>query len=377
MNPHSRIRGIARRAAFTITEMLAVIAIVVVLIVIAVPSFQAMIKSSEEAMAESTLAAALKAGRDAAFRAGSGNDAAIVFLFEPGGRCTAVPCVRAGTLRDEVAGSTETVEREVFIPAPEFSPIAMPKHWLVRGWVGPNTLTAAGEYYRGGAGSYRYQTGAVGNWVFPETGFFNRESTSAGLSRSTFMVRFAGGSGALVSAPPTAVLVLAPRGTRVTTSGSPSPEETAADPNNPQWAGDPDALVSAVLRGRVKDETSGTVFTLDIDDKRAILGRLSSNIVMARPVAALALYNEQQLGAALGVRLDRGTDSIYLPWSTGQQEPTFVDVSIDPQRINRWMEGNTTNTNAQNGLDAGDVPLAKLFSIDRYTGALRRLEVQP
>lgn len=372
MNPVSALRAGARRTAFTITEMLAVIAIVVVLIVIAVPSFQAMIKSSEEAMAESMLATALKAGRDVAFRAGAGNDAAIVFFFEPGGRCTAVPCVRAGVVRDVDSGG-DPVDREIFVPAPEFSPIAMPKHWLVRGWVGPNSLAAAGEYYHGAGGTYRYEIGSAGNWVFPETGFFNRESLDDGLQRSTFMVRFAGGTGALVSAPPTAVLVLAPRGTRVTSVGAPSAAESEFDPNDQKWAGDPVGLVRAVLRGKLPNSTA----PISLTDKQTILGRLSSNMVMARPVAAIALYSEQQLAAALGVRIDRTTDSIYRPWSAGQQEPTFVDSSIDPQRINRWMEGNTNNTNDQNGLDGGDVPLAKLFSIDRYSGALRRLEVQP
>lgn len=366
----STIHRNVRHAAFTVTELLAVIAIIVVLIVIAVPSFQAMLKSSEETMAESLLTTAIKAGRDAAFRAGTGNDAALVFFFEPGGRCSVIPCVRAGSVRDLLDGGPEPIEREVFVPAPDFAPISMPKYWSVRGWIGPNTITGTGDYYPGAG---RYQTGNFGNWVFPETGFFNHENPNDGRQRSTFMIRFAGGTGALVATPPTAVLVVAPRGTRVTSVGSMTAAQTALDPNEPRWSGDLVRFVRAVQAG----QNPVTNAQLSMTDKRDILGRENSNIVMARPVSVIALYNEQQLAGALGTRLDRDTDSIYKPWATGQSEPELIAASIQAQAINRWMEGDTDFSGSTDGGNAADVPLAKLFSIDRYTGTLRRLEVQP
>jgi hypothetical protein len=44
---------------------------------------------------------------------------------------------------------------------------------------------------------------------------------------------------------------------------------------------------------------------------------------------------------------------------------------VDPQRVNDWMNGATSEDGRV------DYPEAKLFSVERFTGSLKRLAVQP
>ena len=218
-------------AAFTVTELLVVITLIVILVLIAVPSFQSMIYSSEEGMAETLVRNSVRAARDAALRSNGGADGAAVFFFEPGGRMTILPCVKVGEITDwatqaaATSGSaTDLVRREIFAAAPGFSPVLLPRSWMVRGYVSANSFTNS-WYIPGNTPGYTTNTGvpSVGrrNWVFPETGFFDVGVPDDGYHRSTFMVRFQAGTGALVGANTEPVLVLSPRNSVQGRGGAP------------------------------------------------------------------------------------------------------------------------------------------------------------
>jgi prepilin-type N-terminal cleavage/methylation domain-containing protein len=376
------------RRAFTITELLVVITLIVILVLIAVPSFSAMIYSSEESLAESQFRAALRAARDAAVRSNGAADGAAVFFFEPGGRLTILPCVKVGEMTDWVdssaanSGSTDVADltrREIFAAAPGFSAISLPKYWMVRGFAPVNALLTQTWYESAHPPTNPPPpTGTQANsrdrqWVFPETAFFNIESRNDGYERSTFMVRFRAGTGELVGASTAPALVFAPR------SSSADRTTGAFATFRADRAEDPIRFVRQMLANGMPPAGGDSPAVA----RRRLIGRGSSDMVLARPVMQVALYNENRLADALGVRVDRTTDSLYAPPPLTNGLPVFTNylpayIAVTPAitltRINQFIEG---DTNADNTVDADDKPEAKLFGIDRYSGALRRLEVQP
>lgn len=407
-------RGLIRRA-FTIIEMLVVISIIAILVVIAVPSFQAMVSSSEESLAESLLRSAVRAGRDAALRGGAGEDGAVVFFFEPGGRTVLVPYISVGTLRDSLLPGSPLpngpeVLREVFVPSPAGQPVRLPKYWMVRaqalsGLLDSGSSTSSGWYnkFSGGGGTLandRYDRGQV-NWVFPETDFFNAGVPNDGAHRNTFMLRFEGGTGRRVTSPIEGALVFAPGRVVNPPSLYANTSGPARQSTNTLIAqlrkGDPERYVRQVLAGRLP----GVAAPLTEDQKRALIGRESSDMVLARPVSVIALYNERdlvaglnQLGGASDVALDRDTDSLYeKPLISGVNSTDVPTPNPGPilvsalsgqarwRQINQWIEGDTDgdNTYGDTAPDAAgavkDRPTAKLYLVDRFTGSLRRLSV--
>lgn len=374
------------RRAFTVTELLVVITLIIILVLIAVPSFSAMIYSSEESLAESQLRAAMRAARDAAVRSNGAADGAAVFFFEPGGRLTVLPCVKVGDLSDWTdltavnAQSDDLTRREVFAAAPGFSAVTLPKYWMVRGFAPANSLSAlwygAGNPRPAAANATTFTTtnAADRQWVFPETGFFNVEGHADGYHRSTFMVRFRAGTGELVGSTTAPVLVFSPRNSSADRTG---PLASA----RADRAEDPVRFVRQVLSQAVSAAHPAS-------EKRLLLGRACSDMVLARPVMQVALYNENRLAAALGARLDRDTDSLYKAPPLGGNGlpdystyvPKYVEINGTAQtalllgKISRFVEG---DTNFDNTVDDEDKPDVRLFGIDRYSGGLRRLEVQP
>jgi len=381
--------------AFTIIELLVVITLIVILILIAVPSFQAMLGSSEEAMAQTQLQAALRAARDAAIRSNGGADAAAVFLFEPGGRTIIVPCVKVGEFSDDpYAGANvigagglinnATIRREVFAAAPGFSPISLPKYWNVRAYVDPTAVNADAVHEWYGSSATTNTGTQQTRWVFPETGFYDTDLVDAGYDRSTFMVRFQAGTGVLVGASTDPVLVLAPRRSYVGRNTQPFNFVT-----RPDQAEDPVKWVRGVLAGSKVPPYTGLLTAVE---KRRLIGRISSDMVLARPVMQLALYDEKRLAAAFGVRLDSETGSIYAgPRGQGLTGTTNYHAAystgtgannIDAvQKLAEYMRGDTNfdGIARENGdtSPVPDRPEAHLFAINRYTGAIRELEVQP
>lgn len=359
----------AVRSAFTVTELLVVIVLISILVLVAVPSFQSMVYSSEEALAESQLRGGIRAARDVAVRSSAGNDGAAVIFFDRGGRTTIVPCVKAGELIETTpsANGTRVSRREVFAAAGPA--VQLPKNFMLRAFLAPQTVTD--EYYGFNSASTGYRVNES-NWVFPETDFFNVESNAAGLDRNTFLIRFEAGTGALVGASTEPVLVFAPR--RSSTDRGAVPFSTyRADKDGVE---DPVRFVRRVLNAP----------GLTSQDKTVLLGRDSSDVVLARPVQQLALYDETRLASALRARIDPDSGSIYVaPRQTGDVQqfggytPKYVDAQpsgIEISRINDWIEGDTDLDGRFEAGDEGDRPLARLYTMDRYTGSLRPMPVQ-
>lgn len=375
MSTPTRRGRAARQTGFTIVEMLVVLAIIVILLVIAVPSFQSMIASSEESLADASLRSALKGGRDAAVQGGPGNDAAVAFFFDPGERVRMVVCVRSATVR-QASRDGRRAEVEVFTPLPGAAPVQLPRGWMVRA---PASLIGSWWYDAGVGDSSRYGFGATTfgdsaapvSWVFPETAFYDQERQGEGLKRSTFIVRFEGGTGLLKSSPAADVLIVDPRPSNLGRDSS----LARVNPTQEPWSADLSRWVRAVSGGLLTD--SGGAQYLSPAQTTSLIGRTSSDMVLARPVGVLALYDEGKLAAALGVRLDRETQSLYVsatdPANTPPGPRLVANATAD--RINQWIGGDT-NFNGLRTVGDGDYPEARLYSINRFTGALRPLDVQ-
>ncbi|MBX3386132.1 MAG: type II secretion system protein [Phycisphaeraceae bacterium] len=376
-----RAPGLFPAAAFTVVEMLVVIAIITILLLVTVPSFNAMMYSSEQSLSENQVRSAARAARDVALRSPAGRDSALVFIYEPTTQRTVLTTyVKVGTLRDADPAAPNDPnrfeQRDVFVPARDAAPITLPRGWMVRGLVAPGFIDTIGNrdaWYAGG----RYQA-QNSNWVFPETGFFDPSVADAGQNRHTYIVRFEAGTGLVRSGSSDAVLLYMP-----------SPDSTwrnsvATGQTRDvvlKRADDAEAYVQRVL-GLGPSLTGGNVTELNTL-KRRLLGRESTDMVLARPVSALAVYDESRLAAAFNSSVNRVSGSVYRP-------PTYIDASIgiaaaSPQlldgveqaSINRWIQGDTDLNSSISTAQGADRPEARIFTIDRYTGSLRAVEVQP
>jgi len=317
-------------------ELIVVITIMVLLIGIAVPGFTAIIRSSETSLAVNKLATGLGAGRDAAVTAGVGSDGAAVFFFEPGGRTVIVPCVQVGVLADRTGG-TGTVDRDVFVPLPGIEPVQLPANWTVRGFAPRNSIDSPvnpnGWY---DAGTYDPDEG---NWVFPETGFYDQTAADDGADRQTFMVRFDGGTGAVSTSKTEPALVVAER-----PSDKDRPPSGLAD-----WTRIDHRTDLGRWARRVLVDAS-----LSDDDRRDLLGDRSGDTVLVRPVTELALANEIVMARDLGIRLDALTGSIY----RDKDDPEFVP-GADASAINDWIRDFESP--------------ARVYSVERFTGGLQEM----
>lgn len=355
----------AARRAFTLAELLVVILIMVILVLIAVPAFSAMLYSSESSMAETLLRSALRSGRDAAIRSTGHDDAAIVFFFEPGGRCTMVPCVKAGEVQDIYPPNT-AVTRDLFVPSEVLEPVQLPRNWTVRGYAPLNSIDDA--WYEPPGQRYGVEP-SRGDWVFPETGLYFKPTTPAansGYDRQTFMVRFEAGSGLMTTASSRPALIFAPSMIEPAGLNGLDPAFRTLRRQGPR------RYVERVLT-----DTFSNPF-LPAAQRAAkiqsLLGDQSIDTVLTRAVGQVALCDETKLASALGVRLDPTTASLYLPWNGNL---AFVPGVGSNVMVNRWIEGDTNlNGRIEPRTLAGDAPEAKVFTIDRYTAVLRVVEVQ-
>lgn len=370
----------ARRSprGMTLTELLVVVLIIAALLAIAVPAFSSLLYSSEAAMAESQLRAAIRAGRDAALRSSAREDVALVFSYEPapgGGRLVITPYVKVGEFYDLPSNLAQARLREIFVTTPAVESIQLPKHWMVRGYAPVNSIEPPpqGIWYEGN----RYgQDRDRGDWVFPETHFYTSTGTAPGEGqfRQTFMIRFAGSTGALVTSTGVASLVLMP---------------AQDDPPFPPTIGAAQVAELRALRlanPRRYVERIISSQTIIPGFKRELLGPQVRDMVAVKPVSAIALYDETRLAAGLRTRIDPVTGCLYKPHVTGQN-PTFVPVTNasggmtddDAETsalINQWIEGNTSLDDGIQRREDGDEPEARIFTIDRYSGALKRVETQ-
>ncbi len=338
------------RRAFSIVELLVVTIIIALLALIAIPAFNGIIADSERALAEEALQTAVRTARAAALRSAGDEDTALVFhymLTPNGGRTSMVVCRRVAMLEDG-SGTNAPFLREVFVPVPDVDPIQLPAGWMVRGYAKAGAITTGSGWYDGPA---RYPP-TERNWVFPETDFYDIDVDDDGQRRQTFALRFQAGTGVL-AVPGDEMLVLSPRPSIAGRNGVPDHLRVDEAENDVR-------VVRAVLA-----EPLGR--------RRELLGDISGDTILTRAVSQIALYNERELAAALGVRVDRRTACLY----ENGNEPRYVS-GVNPRMINGWIEGDT-NFDGLVRISTADAepdsPLARVYAIDRYTAYLRQLEV--
>lgn len=372
--------------AFTIIELLVVISIFVLVLAIAVPSFSAILKSTERSQAGNQVSVALSSARSAAVGSEGMGDTAAVFFYDPStGRTRIGVYTVAGTIKDHDlnAAPNNVVERDVFVPVPNFQPVQLPKGWMVRGFAPAGSVDVAGtgSTPRNFSGWYesnltRVQDGTTGNWVFPETGFYNPDNeadavTNGETARQSFMVRFVAGSGAVNMSQREPAVVI-----------DPSPSQAFRQTKAPfnvyrlDKAQDLGAEVRRILAEREPNNNDTNPARVK---KRQLLGDQASDTVLARPVLELAVYDEQTLASAIGARaVNAGTGTIYSDPTGKKLAGPEIDQGIfrkDPieiaKEINHWIQGSLpVGKTASKSAIASD---ARIVTLDRYTGTVKEI----
>lgn len=360
-------RGVGR--GFTLTELLAVITIIVVLISVAVPAFVGMLRSTNQALALSNFRIGIASARDAAVRSAGLADAAAVFFYEPGGRTTIQTCIAVG----ELNGLT------VWVPDPLSEAVSLPPGWMVGGFAPAGTIAPAGSgsgptppgspalWYE--SADDRYDA-TRDNWVFPESGFYRtanaagRDTTPAnhGEYRQTFMIRFDGRTGGVALDDRGMGLVFAPdneigRGAAPWRLRGSSPQPVA------RYRYDGSMRADEYVR-RILNRPWGTGLE-DPADLDLLLGKNSSDAVLVRPTTMVALYNVRDLaqemvrqGAVAGFRgVNRVTGCLY--------DPPANAASATPDYEFPWADE----------VNASLPAVARVFTVERYNGGV--VEVTP
>jgi len=358
---------------FTLVELLVVISILVIILGLAVPAFNAMITSSQRSLVENQFRAGIIAARDAAIQS-DGGDGAALFTFEPGGRLSIVPCVQVGTVRDLLSAddpSTQSnvIERDVFVPVANSEAVQLPAGWTVRGYAGPYTTDGAtadpSGWYEGQMWASRRK---YGNWIFPETGFYDPAEGDEGRKRQSFIVRFRHGTGELETADRRTALVI-------------DVVPDAGFRDSPPWStarldrSENLALLVRRLVAQVND-TQGL-----LTNEARWIGDISTDSVLVRPVTELALIDESKMAAAIGApRLNKTTRSLYssldsdptLPAINPELDTSLFTEPIQPDevvtRINEWIEGR---------YKIDDEPVesdARIFTFQQYAGQLQEIK---
>lgn len=405
-------RARSLRSAFTVVELLVVVVIILIVLTVATPAFRALIYSSQRSESVNALNAAVVAGRELALRSGgNAEDAAVVFLFDRDGSMRLVPAVRVGSIQEPVFGSSAgggaqaiapvTVTRDVFAPALDVASFEMPDFWNVRAYApigsmvdlvpGQRPNESAAVWYNSPAYGGDAPNNAVkseGNWIFPETAFYDIEQANAPAgsgtrtARQSFMIRFDARTGAISQNRDTALFV-DPRPSTVDRRGGenrppiddlwqrPDRAENLAD-----WAR---SIVRSQPVGPDRRPLPPPYRVGDPRDVRSSLIGLSSNdTVLVKPVTRVAVYDERRMATAIGARrLNPDTNSLYLPVEPGDgAQDIGFDLSLfrDPVsvdelrvRINRWMDGDTDN---DDDIDEEDEVEARLYIVRQATGEL-------
>jgi type II secretory pathway pseudopilin PulG len=345
-------RSTRPNTAFSILELLVVISIMTIVILIAVPSFQSLTYSMRRSSAENSLKGGLRAARMVAIEAGDGVDAAAVFIHEPGGRITIIPCIYVGELLDQRPGSRSPLVRaQIFAPVAGVDAIQLPKGWSVRAYAPPNSITTgrSGWYNSGNYPASR------GNWVFPETGFFDPRQSDDGDNRQTFMVRYRGGSGEVDLSSVEPVLVLDPVASDIFRSGT-FFKQFRAD-----LAIDKVRFVRSVLDDDVTfSGPSG------LRNRADLLGNRSTDTVLARAVGQIAVFSESRLAGGVGARrLNRDTETLYMGTVRPELDLSLFGSGASEQSISEdvsdWLESRLASSDAM------------VFTIQRYSGRAQEM----
>jgi prepilin-type N-terminal cleavage/methylation domain-containing protein len=344
------------RRAFTLTELIVVISLIVILLAIAVPSFGSMLRSNERSSAVNAMQIGIQQARDAATRS-RGGDSAAVFVFDVanagrgGPVLTIVTCLQVATIKDLDGrnNQAQAVDRDVFVPVASAQVVQLPRNWNVRAFVPAGAIDTAGNsslwYNRPASFSalagFRQYDQNTANWIFPESGMFDPSNLSAGDNgrlRQTFMVRFEAGTGAISRSGEPVTVVFPAIGN--------APRNLQAD-RDPTRATDLRQWVNRVL---VEYNAANIVggSPAPWQPVQQFLGHDSVDTVLARPVDRLSVYNERALAAALGVRPSRATGTIYgdpNDPNVRPTRPTIVDTGRAgdvlnlQRRINRYFNG--------------------------------------
>ncbi len=328
--------------AFTLIELLVVVSLLSILLAVAVPAFSSLMASNERAMADSKLKLAATLGRDAAVRAGRGNDGAVAFFHAPGGRVRAVPYIKVGVLED-LDDAGDPIERDIFIPVSTFEPIELPRGWSVRGYAPPSTVDE--QWYEDTVLSGDRDEG---NWVFPETNYYDPTDANGGDRRQTFLLRFDAVDGTASVPKARDALLLDPSTSRKLR------ESGVFSTYNPERAASYLAHVRAILELPPSDP-----------DRRTLLGNDSPDTVLARQVTQIALYEESRLAGALKVKIDRDTGTIY----KSSDIPEHV-TGYDRTKLIDWIEGRKL---AGEPADKLADKQARIYFVERYSGSLREM----
>lgn len=350
------------RAAFTLTEMIVVMTVVLIMLAVSIPTFRSTLASTESSNAETKLRLALQAGRDAALHSDRGADTAVAFFYEPGGRTSAIVCELAGTIADQSDNAADPIERDVFVPVTGYEPIQLPAGYMVRGLVPAGMLDLGGATQAWYEGSRYSNTDR--NWVFPENAFFDALVRDDGRDRQSFMIRFVGGIGAVAIGDTREALIVDPRATASARTGSP----WGVQKYRVDFAED---LLAKVRRALVELGEGGGP-TGGRDARTLLFGDMSGDTVLCRSVEQVALYKELDLASAIGQKLDLDTGSLY----QDKTDPTFItklNSSGVKTNLRKWIEG---DTNPDNGwLEPDDTrpdqPVARLYTFQRYTASLQ------
>jgi prepilin-type N-terminal cleavage/methylation domain-containing protein len=405
-----------RSRGFTVVELLVVVVIILIVLTIATPAFRALIYSSQRSQATNSVNAAALAARELALRSASGDDAAVVFVHDRDGTMRIVPAVRVGSVLEPVTGgggstgggaqslgASPLVRRDVFAPVPQAAAYEMPTFWNVRGfaparsmieWVpGERPREEVAVWYNSplyGGRDADDDAKLEGNWVFPETGFYNVESQASAAgpntftTRQSFMIRFDARTGG-VSSNRDPALFVDPRPSTADRPGGERPPATQrwlrADraENLAAWA---QGMIEANpfdLNGRPLNPPYTQV---NENARLSFIGVASNDTVLVKPVTRVAVYDERRMASAIGARrLNPETNSLYRPYDPASPGLIAIDTSLFPQspsedeirtRINRWVEGDTTGENGvpDGTIDDADVPEARLFLLQPVTGEL-------
>ncbi len=398
--------------AFTVVEMLVVVVIILIVLTIATPAFQSMMYSAARSESANTVNAAVLAARELALRSTSGDDGAVVFIHDRDGTMRIIPAVRVGTLLEPVAGTpvpggggptsmngTPRPPRDVFAPVPQAASFQMPAYWNVRGYAPANSMV---EYVPGlrpredvavwynspmyGGATVTDRAKQEGNWVFPETAFYDidQRAASSGVrtARQSFMIRFNSATGA-VSSDRSPALFIDPRPSTVNRPGGARP--TAAQrwlrPDRAENLGDwARGMIASPPIDQNGNRRLPTPYLTENDDndRLSFIGLSSNDTVLVKPVTRIAVYDERVMARDLGARrLNATTSSLYRPVARGSAQ---VGNEIDPdlfggavntetlrRRINRWLDGDTNNDGV---IDDEDQPQARIYLVRPGTGDL-------
>ncbi len=338
-NPIAARARAAPVGGFTLVEMLVVMLVMSIVALLTVPAFNAFSRSNTRTQAVEALKGALRSAREAARASSPGQDVCAVFVQGLGGRTSVVLARRVGLLMDQLAiAPTDRIRREVFVPVEGQPLAALPEGTSVRGYVGAGVLRDPAaldpDWYAPSVANQIYAQSQPA-WVAPETHLYKHVYADGGLAtdddgadRNTFMLRFEGGTGDL-SREVAPVLVVLPR-----------PSATGRELSEPWASNRLDRLVDAQGRARTLTEivdqivnaqpalASGTYANHDavVVDQRLLLGHGSSDTVLAGPVVRVALYDEVDLAAGLGVRTDRATGTIY--WTGSGTDATTREADF-------------------------------------------------